>query len=322
MLYLSLLGQTSVSTDNITIPSAITTTTSTANSTAALPIIPIAGVAVVVVIIGIIIVIIIVVLVIVLSKRKKSKLGNVGYMNVELTELPKPLPSNDNDGPSDGPIEDKVDDNRLYAEIGPSVKQPPPPPPAKPSGTPPVIEEFPSTSTVVIGREVTFKVSVKGDPSPTCTWYHNGVMVENDYAHEIDNGGSLYIPSVEETHKGTYRFVAVNSKGKVEQEVVLTVTLDDESNDIVGNPEQLNGMTTGSLHINEFGIHVAKGHANNNTAFKALYNVLESGEKEHPVTIAVTPSNKPLNRFANITVCKFIFYLPTVLTTSFVLHSL
>jgi hypothetical protein len=230
-------------------------------------------------------------------RKRKSKSEDVEYVKYELTDT-KPTQSSILYKPS----EDQSDTNGQYAEIGPSVKQPPPPPPAKPSGTPPVIEEFPSTSTVVIGREVTFKVSVKGDPSPTCTWYHNGVMVENDYAHEIDNGGSLYIPSVEEAHKGTYGFVAVNSKGKVEQEVVLTVTLDDESNDIVGNPEQLNGMTTGSLHINEFGIHVAKGHANNNTAFKALYNVLESGEKEHPVTIAVTPSNKPLNRFANITV--------------------
>ena len=32
--------------------------------------------------------------------------------------------------------------------------------------------------------------------------------------------------------------------------------------------------------------------------------LLDSGENEHPVTVAITPTNKPLNRFANIIVCK------------------
>ena len=32
--------------------------------------------------------------------------------------------------------------------------------------------------------------------------------------------------------------------------------------------------------------------------------MLVSGESEHSVTVAVTATNKPLNRFANITVCK------------------
>ena len=32
--------------------------------------------------------------------------------------------------------------------------------------------------------------------------------------------------------------------------------------------------------------------------------MLVIGESEHPVTVAVTATNKPLNRFANITVCK------------------
>ena len=34
------------------------------------------------------------------------------------------------------------------------------------------------------------------------------------------------------------------------------------------------------------------------------FQMLDSGVNEHPVTVAVTANNKPLNRFANITVCK------------------
>ena len=34
------------------------------------------------------------------------------------------------------------------------------------------------------------------------------------------------------------------------------------------------------------------------------FQMLDGGENEHPVTVAVTAINKPLNRFANITVCK------------------
>ena len=34
------------------------------------------------------------------------------------------------------------------------------------------------------------------------------------------------------------------------------------------------------------------------------FQMLDSGKDEHPVTVAVTANNKPLNRFANITVCK------------------
>ena len=38
--------------------------------------------------------------------------------------------------------------------------------------------------------------------------------------------------------------------------------------------------------------------------FYTIIQQLQSGENEHPVTVAVTPLNKPLNRFANIIVCK------------------
>ena len=31
---------------------------------------------------------------------------------------------------------------------------------------------------------------------------------------------------------------------------------------------------------------------------------LKSGESDHPVTVGLTPANKPLNRFNNITVCE------------------
>ena len=31
---------------------------------------------------------------------------------------------------------------------------------------------------------------------------------------------------------------------------------------------------------------------------------LESGECDHPVTVGLTPANKPLNRFNNIAVCE------------------
>ena len=36
---------------------------------------------------------------------------------------------------------------------------------------------------------------------------------------------------------------------------------------------------------------------------------LESGERDHPVTVGVTAANKPFNRFNNITVCEFMLGL-------------
>ena len=47
--------------------------------------------------------------------------------------------------------------------------------------------------------------------------------------------------------------------------------------------------------------------------------MLDSGESEHSVTIAVTRNNKPLNRFANIVVCKLyalVLQLQTILIHS------
>ena len=68
-----------------------------------------------------------------------------------------------------------------------------------------------------------FKVKVSGVPQPTVTWYHDGETVKADYAHEIEEDGSLAISSTELKHSGEYKAVVTNQHGSEEREVKLTV---------------------------------------------------------------------------------------------------
>ncbi|XP_019862292.1 PREDICTED: receptor-type tyrosine-protein phosphatase alpha-like, partial [Amphimedon queenslandica] len=167
----------------------------------------------------------------------------------------------------------------------------------------PVIEEFPDDVRSEEGHQVLFevKVKVRGNSKPSFNWYHNGEPVTDDYTHELRGDGSLLLVSVEEKHKGTYRFVANNDAGTVSQQVVLTVAVEgsDESRLLHGDSSS---AKIGMIPVDKFGEFVAKGHAKGNEGFRNQFGMLDSGESEHTVTVGLTPSNKLLNRFANIVV--------------------
>ena len=156
------------------------------------------------------------------------------------------------------------------------TRQRPPPPPAPfKSATPPVIEEFPSNVTTEEGREILFKVKVKETPKLSFNWYHDGEQVVEDYAHELQTDGSLFLVNVEEKHKGTYRFVANNDAGTVSQQVVLTVAVEgsDESRLLHGDSS---GAKIGMIPVDKFGEFVAKGHAKGNEGFRSQFLVRQS----------------------------------------------
>ncbi|XP_019857589.1 PREDICTED: receptor-type tyrosine-protein phosphatase epsilon-like [Amphimedon queenslandica] len=237
-------------------------------------------------VIGLVIVIIVVVVV----WRKKKGKDEVVYYNTRTKQAAPEA------------VSYSVDQVGQYEEVKLETRHGPPPPPAPfKAATPPVIEEFPSNMTTEEGREVLFKVKVKETSKPSFNWYHNGEPVTDDYAHELRGDGSLLLLSVEEKHKGTYRFVANNDAGTVSQQVVLTVAVEgsDESRLLHGDSSS---AKIGMIPVDKFGEFVANGHAKGNEGFRSQFGTLNSGENEHSVTIAVTQSNKPLNRFANIVV--------------------
>ena len=135
----------------------------------------------------------------------------------------------------------------------------------------PVIEEFPNDVTTEEGRQVLLKVKLKGSPTPSFNWYHNGEPVTDDNAHELRGDGSLLLVSVEEKHKGTYRFVANNDAGTVSQQVVLTVAMKEvriPSNGVLTNKSGKNLIPVG-----QFGEFVCNGHAKGKEGFKIQFMV-------------------------------------------------
>ena len=146
-----------------------------------------------------------------------------------------------------------------------------PSPPKRPAGVAPVIQNFPSTMTVEEGQCVTFNVQVSGAPKPICTWYHEGNSIESDYAHEIHEDGSLVILTAEIQHQGTYKFVAVNSSGRVEEELVLTIV--QEGSDEARKINSDANVKTGPIPVSKFGEFVAESHANSNKGFHSQYSV-------------------------------------------------
>ena len=125
--------------------------------------------------------------------------------------------------------------------------------------------------TVEEGHHVTFNVQVSGKPTPTYAWYHEGNSIESDYAHEIHEDGSLVILTAEIQHQGTYKFVAINSSGRVEEELVLTIVQEgtDEARKINGDAN----ATTGPIPVSNFGEFVAESHGNSNKGFHSQYSV-------------------------------------------------
>ena len=80
------------------------------------------------------------------------------------------------------------------------------------------------------------------------------------------------ILTAEIEHQGTYKFVAVNSSGRVEEELVLTVVQEgtDEARKINGDMKH---AKTGPIPVSNFGVFVAESHANSNKGFRSQYSV-------------------------------------------------
>ena len=135
----------------------------------------------------------------------------------------------------------------------------------------PAITKFPSNTTVTEGEGVYFKIKVSGEPQPTVTWYHNGELVREDYAHEIETDGCLAIPSTELKHSGVYKAVVVNQYGSKEREVKLIVN--EEGGTSMDTVTSHRIVSSRPLPIPEFGKYVAELHANSNKGFKDLYQV-------------------------------------------------
>ena len=152
-----------------------------------------------------------------------------------------------------------------------TTKQESPPAPLTPAAKPPAIEEFPSTTSVKEGHRVEFTVHVTGTPPLTFNWYHDGQLVTEDYAHEIMEDGSLIIITTEESHKGTYRFVANNSVGTVDRQVILMITKERTDEALYGNATLQANI--GPIPVNHFGAFVADSHANYNSKFRLQYYV-------------------------------------------------
>jgi hypothetical protein len=138
----------------------------------------------------------------------------------------------------------------------------------------PTVTKFPSDTTATEGQGVYFKIKVSGEPQPTVTWYHNGEPIRTDYAHEIESGGNLAIPSTELKHSGVYKAVVANQYGSKEREVQLIIN-EDGGTQLVDTSTATSHCPVSSrpIPIPEFGKYVAEHHANSNQAFKELYQV-------------------------------------------------
>ena len=133
----------------------------------------------------------------------------------------------------------------------------------------PVIKEFPHDIHVTEGETVALTVRVSGQPQPTLHWYHEGNKVVADYATEIEEDGSLTIPSAEPRHTGIYQLVAENSAGSMEKEVKVFVHVDGEATPDV----QKRLVVLQAVPIANFGRFVADNHANSNRGFRDQYAV-------------------------------------------------
>lgn len=94
----------------------------------------------------------------------------------------------------------------------------------------PVIEIFPDNMIACLGEYVIMYISVNGNPPPTLMWYHDNQSIYNDSTIEVNEDGTLSIPSVEVRHTGEYRLVATNEHGSCEMEMELHLESEETPN--------------------------------------------------------------------------------------------
>ena len=83
--------------------------------------------------------------------------------------------------------------------------------------------------------------------------------------------GSLIIITAEESHKGTYKFVAYNSYGTADKQVTLVIA--KEGNDEALYVNTKHQANIGPIPVKDFGPFVADSHANSNKKFRFQYYV-------------------------------------------------
>ena len=131
--------------------------------------------------------------------------------------------------------------------------------------TEPTIVFFPEEDKQVTeGEEVVFRVKVIGVPEPQVTWYCDGKEIVSNFSMELTVEGSLTIVSAKPKHSGVYRFVAINSVGKVEKDVRLNVKEKKES---ACTPKK------DPISVDEFGDYVTKCHYKDNEYFHLQFTV-------------------------------------------------
>ena len=147
----------------------------------------------------------------------------------------------------------------------------------------PAIRSFPEDMTIVEGRRVEFSVKVSGLPTPTLTWYHaNDRLIAKSDCYEISNG-NLTIFKIEANHSGTYRLVANNSEGTVENQLTLKVMTE-----IVSDEKPDSTLTVyRPVPVTEFGQYVSQNHASANTGFSNLFKVHTHHYTTHNILICI-----------------------------------
>ena len=82
---------------------------------------------------------------------------------------------------------------------------------------PQFVERLPDPMYLFRGRLSKIPCNPKGGPIPTKTWYKNNVLINlrlPRYTQDVN--GTLIIDKVDDTDRGQYKCVAVNTKGRAE----------------------------------------------------------------------------------------------------------
>ena len=151
--------------------------------------------------------------------------------------------------------------------------------------------EFPEETHVVEGEGVLFQVKVTSTPMPKLTWYHNGEEVSADYSRELEEDGTLTLPSAETKHSGMYQLVAQNHVGRKEKEVWLFVKQENMQDEVAPAKP---ATTFSAIPVGFFGSHVERNHSKNNQGFINEYEVMccvyQSSSADMMVYIIFSPS--------------------------------